>query len=802
MDERKRTTRRICFTKAIRTVNSLIDGGKSTTVDVKTAFEGLAIRYQELEEISNKILEDMYAVEDITEEALETAADANIHYESEFLATKYKYEQWIAAKDEKASSVNSNKIAASKAPYNLPKVELVKFNGDIREWLRFWSLFSKIHEDSELRDEDKFQYLVQSMVPGSRAADLVNSYPPIGANYEKAVESLTKRFGREDLQIEVYVRELLQLVLENATGKRNVILAKLYDKIESYIRALETLGVTTDKCAAMLYPLVESALPEELLRVWQRSNSVTENNYVGKMSDMSKVRLERLISFLESEVQNELRISMAVKGFDIRQGERREREKITEKTVPTVRNLLNEKGEKDMCIFCSKSNHASYRCYKAMKMTSAEKQKIAQTERACFRCLEKGHLKRKCKSKINCSKCSGKHVEIMCFGKDDRIKSRSSSESSESAVNIPKECALASSSEIPATFMQTLKVRVRSDHKDIVIRALIDTGSQNSYVVNELAEKLNYNPVGQQDMVHLLFGGSKSNVATHQQFKVRVGNLEGTYWCNFDVLGEKVICADVPCCKKGPWHEELEKQGISLSDVDGKEKFVSLLIGADIAGKLLTGRVHQLKNGLTAIQTLLGWTLIGKVPINRSKLVNEDNLAISTISMYTKDVDLKDLWSLDVIGIKDPIEHKTKQQHNIQVEEMFKQHIVKNQTGRYEVKLPFLECHPELNNNRSMAVQRLEKAVIKPKQTQKFPRIRRNISRMVTRGNNRAGTGRRDEQLGCLFTTPPSFQRKFNYQDPARLRCVSRKSVIEQLLRKRTESNRGGGEHFITISRR
>lgn len=175
--------------------------------------------------------------------------------------------------------------------------------------------------------------------------------------------------------------------------------------------------------------------------------------------------------------------------------------------------------------------------------------------------------------------------------------------------------------------------------------------------MNELTEKLNYNPVGQQDMVHLLFGGSKSNVATHQQFKVRVENLEGTYWCNFNVIGEKVICADVPCTKKGPWQEELENQSISLCDVDGKEKLISLLIGTDIAGKQLTGLVHQLKNGLAAIQTLLGWTLIGKVQINRSKLVNEENLAISTIYMYTKDVDLKDLWSLDVIGIQDPIEH-------------------------------------------------------------------------------------------------------------------------------------------------
>jgi len=45
----------------------------------------------------------------------------------------------------------------------------------------------------------------------------------------------------------------------------------IYDKLETQLRALETLGVTTDMCAAMLFPLVESSLPEETLRIWQRT---------------------------------------------------------------------------------------------------------------------------------------------------------------------------------------------------------------------------------------------------------------------------------------------------------------------------------------------------------------------------------------------------------------------------------------------------------------------------------------------------------------------------------------------------
>jgi len=67
------------------------------------------------------------------------------------------------------------------------------------------------------------------------------------------------------------VRELLSIVLQNAMNpKSKVMLANLYNKLSSHLRALETLGVTTDKCAAMLYPLVESCLPEDMLRAWER----------------------------------------------------------------------------------------------------------------------------------------------------------------------------------------------------------------------------------------------------------------------------------------------------------------------------------------------------------------------------------------------------------------------------------------------------------------------------------------------------------------------------------------------------
>ena len=52
-------------------------------------------------------------------------------------------------------------------------------------------------------------------------------------------------------------------------GNKRPALASLFEKVESYIRALETLSEKPDKCAAILYPLVKSSLLERFLRAWQ-----------------------------------------------------------------------------------------------------------------------------------------------------------------------------------------------------------------------------------------------------------------------------------------------------------------------------------------------------------------------------------------------------------------------------------------------------------------------------------------------------------------------------------------------------
>ena len=122
----------------------------------------------------------------------------------------------------------------------LPTIELPKFTVNIKEWRSFWSVFRKIQEDASIRIKDKCQFLIQPTVAESREYSVVSSFPPTAKNYDAVITSLKNRFGRDDVITEFYVRELLGLVLQNAAnGEKRATFASIYDKIESYIRALQ-----------------------------------------------------------------------------------------------------------------------------------------------------------------------------------------------------------------------------------------------------------------------------------------------------------------------------------------------------------------------------------------------------------------------------------------------------------------------------------------------------------------------------------------------------------------------------------
>jgi hypothetical protein len=73
------------------------------------------------------------------------------------------------------------------------------------------------------------------------------------------------------------------------------------------------------------------------------------------------------------------------------------------------------------------------------------------------------------------------------------------------------------------------------------VRALINGGSQQSYVLKETVTDLGYQSVGSETMSHVLFGGAKSREQNHSLYKTKVHSLDGKFVCEIPLSNQAII---------------------------------------------------------------------------------------------------------------------------------------------------------------------------------------------------------------------------------------------------------------------
>ncbi|XP_025829672.1 uncharacterized protein LOC112904264, partial [Agrilus planipennis] len=233
--KKNRSVLRAGFTRCANELEQLLVAEEADPQSVSVVWEMLQRKNEALEEVDNEIYSLLLEDGTISELDLLAEMDAIDGYRKRFIDIKLRRMEFDkqsvgagsslevddgnAEQRSVANSVVSGSTVIGKRKFKLPTIELKKFGGDIKDWLPFWAQFRKVHEDSEIDASDKISYLIQVTIPGSRARQLVESFPAIQENYGKIVEALVSRFGRDDLQIEVYVRELLKLILNNAMSR-------------------------------------------------------------------------------------------------------------------------------------------------------------------------------------------------------------------------------------------------------------------------------------------------------------------------------------------------------------------------------------------------------------------------------------------------------------------------------------------------------------------------------------------------------------------------------------------------------
>ncbi|UYV81638.1 hypothetical protein LAZ67_20001766 [Cordylochernes scorpioides] len=333
--------------------------------DLRVSALQLEYLCRDLHEWNEKITKAML-YEEVTEAEQDNEYDEHLKYNRfikrmrEELEKVLNLKKSVSPQPDETSLDTSN--STSRRRVLLSKRKLPEFGGDVREWITFWSRFEYIHNYEDLTYSDKYQYLLDCMLENSESQQIVLRYPVSGKNYASVINDLKEIFRRDNMLIKVYVRDLLWL-------------------LNSQIRHLSMLGVTTDKCADILYPVVESCLQKDVLILWQRSSESED--------------LESLMKFLHQEVNQTKDREMAYNKHSDSLAQptpgKIETKKISfnaRREVATTTGFMHSDisptlCDKFKCIFCD-NGHPNQDCRKGMKMGMDQKKRENQDLQEMF----------------------------------------------------------------------------------------------------------------------------------------------------------------------------------------------------------------------------------------------------------------------------------------------------------------------------------------------------------------------------------------------------------------------------------
>ena len=483
-------------------------------------------------------------------------------------------------------------------------------------------------------------------------------------------------------------------------------LRHLYDHIESNVRSLKSLGVTSENYGSLLASILMNKLPQELKLIITRKRDEDWN-------------LDSILGEIEKEIEarERARPSNVVQM----------RDKRLANDHPTASTLLSGAVNRSCC-YCSQA-HSSDVC---TTVTDGEvRKKVLKKSGRWFVCLKRGHISKECRSKYKCSKCGNRHHVTICSKSpvsNATTDTPSTSSTNKTHVNLSIASGQAPASnlnpgatsfQIPTTvsmyidsnktvLLQTARTciyNVNMPECSMEIRAVY-TGSQRSYITERAKKALKLKPEDEQRMSIMTFGAQKGKELNCEVVRIRMQLRNGLNQ-ELKLFVVPQICEPLTaqpiniCAEKFDHLCQLDMADSS----DGKTAVdIELLIGADYYWDLATGHTRRGESGPVAICTKLGWVLSGPAPTVvkdrcSTNLMTVHNSDVTTQSSSTGNLDniLQSFWELESLGIAD-LDHNVLTEFDKSIE--FKD-------GRYEVSLPWKENHPLLPTNYQLSLNRL-----------------------------------------------------------------------------------------------
>lgn len=566
-------------------------------------------------------------------------------------ATIRKRKQSLSQESEK--SVGN--LSAKKC-LNLPAINIQPFDGrDISAFQSFLELFTAIiDKDSKLTSTEKMYYL-RTLLKGE-PLQIIEGLPAGDESYKSALQLLTKRYDNPSLLISKHINNLLDLQpLQRAAAPQ---LREITTRIRQQLAALKNLKQPVEHWDSILMCLVSRKLDPLTVRLFH-----SERDCASTMPLFSD-----LLEFLDKRA-----VSMEVSPMH------------SEKSKPkgvTLAGVVDHKQSavSKHCNICNDS-HRLFKCPKFVLMSVEKRLEHVNKNKHCVICL--GIHSKPCRYSFKCGICKSKDHNTLLHVSDKR----------ETFVEEHSMSSYFSQMSQPKVLLPTVKVLVNdAAGNKIIVRGLLDSGSQTSFITTKLLTKLGLQPFKCEKQILTL--GNKLN-KIDKAINISIHSLTQNFNINVTCSIVDKITSPLPQ-RQFDISKALIPKNIALADneynIPGE---IHLLLGADIFFRVLQdGKIEGGPSDPIMLNTRFGYIISGdSFPCC--------NVATSLHAVVDTDLDhiVKKFWETEKVP-EVFLESLPEHAHS---ERVF-QESVTLQNNRFEVGLPLKASMSDINTSNSFAV--------------------------------------------------------------------------------------------------
>ncbi|KZC14906.1 hypothetical protein WN55_07614 [Dufourea novaeangliae] len=383
-------------------------------------------------------------------------------------------EPYVSPNQSSNTNAASTGSAAAIPLTQLPPIDLPPFDGNLEKWETFRDRFtSLIIDNPSLSNFSRMHYLASSVT--DRAFNQIQSLDVTADNFSIAWNLLKSRFENKRRLINAHMSVLLNLPSvprESLSG-----LQSLRDAVVARIASL----IKLERSPAELWNDILVYI------VSQRLDPNTRKAWNFKCGDDSKPQsFDTLCDFIDARLRALEEWQIPALPFE---SPTRSSRKITAATVSTQPSLR--------CCLCE-ANHKLFACPCFLNKTPIQRREWIKGANRCNNCLSARHNSRDCSSKFTCRRCNQKHHTLL--HDDPRSVSKIEKATAHNSVvmdekSIPDEVLSLSASADNCSrshiLLATAWINVASvSGRTISVRALLDQGSEMTFVTERLAQQL------------------------------------------------------------------------------------------------------------------------------------------------------------------------------------------------------------------------------------------------------------------------------------------------------------------------